>query len=172
MLVPFGDRTVFTDHGLPRLGYGPISRVGIGVDKLAAIQARDLGDKKVVFRQVVRAVDARIRLNPIDFIEGGLIAVFRAVKAGQCPLQPGDLGVDRCQSGILASERGKLGGKDAVLRFLHGKLASENGKLSVGCGNLLVGDPAHILELFVNAVKGVQIVGAGCRRFFPQVKQT
>ena len=76
MQIPVLHRTVFTDHGLPRLGHGPVSRVGIGVDKLAAIQASDLGDKKIVFRQILASVDADHWLVLINMILGVVVVAL------------------------------------------------------------------------------------------------
>ena len=74
--IPVLHRTVFTDHGLPRLGHGPVSRVGIGVDKLAAIQASDLGDKQIILRQVLAAVDTDHWLGLINMILGIIIVAL------------------------------------------------------------------------------------------------
>ena len=183
MQIPVLHRTVLTDHGLPRLGHGPVAGIGIGVDKLAAIQARDLGDKQIILRQVLAAIDADHWLGLINVILGVVIVALGVIDGGgryilavnrdvDFGLELGDLRLDARKRLRLPVQRGKrgllrreLGNEYGILRVLSFKLRLQRVDLLLGVRYLRVGVGADFLELLVHVIEGIEVVVPVCRGF-------
>ena len=118
--IPVLHRTVLTDHGLPRLGHGPVAGIGIGVDKFAAVQARDLGDKQIILRQILASVDADHWLVLINMILGVVVVALGVTDGGRrhifavdgdvdFRLELGNLRLNACKRLRLPVQRRKRG---------------------------------------------------------------